>query len=464
MSALATIGHEIKAIARAVPKLTAPRDMFLPSYGGIGAGMSPYSMGLQMLDQGQAHAINYDAIVGDPLSNGVVARCVDAIARALPDAPLLLEERTKDGWQLQHDHECLQPLRAPNPDHSDADMWGLTSMWKATQGQSYWLVLPNKAGKAAEIHVWNPARVHVLYKSDEFISGYRVQKETGEYAEVDKRLVIHFRHLPNPLNSRVGWNPLSTGRMQIAGDNLSATYHTAILRNAGVISMLIGLKEGVTAGSQVTPEQFAAVINNIRRATIENAGGVNGLNVPLEIHKMAYSPAEMSIDKLIEYYETRICSVMGVSQRIAGLGADPTYANLSEAEKAFWNRTIVPSRNADAATLNRQWLPLWGMDSTQWRFRFDYSGVVALQENKDGLHTRAREDYKAGAMDLMQYRAVVGYAGDAKDEEKYRGVWTGQMPGAEPPEAQADSETTEAKIERIHQQIARAAKAQGGIV
>ena len=460
LATLASVGHEIKAIARTV-KLAAPRDMFTPTYGGLGGNLSPYAAGLQMLDGGgQTALLDYDAIVGHPLTNGVVARCADARARATADAPLLLEERTSEGWRLQNDHECLGPLRAPNPDHSDADIWGLTELWKSVEAQSFWLVLPNKSGKPGEIYVWNPARVHTLGTSDEMISGYRVQKETGEYAEVDKRLVIHFRHLPNPFNPRLGWNPLGAGRMQIAGDNLSGTYHTAILRNAGVISMLISLKEGVTAGSQVTPEQFEKVLNHIRRATIENAGGVNGLNVPLDIHKMAYSPAEMNIDKLIEYYERRICSVMGVSQRVAGLGADPTYNNLESALKDFWDRTIVPSRNADAATLNRQWLPLWGMDSQKWRFRFDYSNVPALQENKDALHARVREDYKAGALDLKQWRALVGYAGEEEEEEKYNEVFFKGKMEDEPTEPQADAETTEAKIDRIQRQIARAESAQ----
>jgi hypothetical protein len=114
------------------------------------------------------------------------------------------------------------------------------------------------------------------------------------------------------------------------------------------------------------------------RAGRERAGSVEGINLPLEVHKLAYSPDEMNVDKLIEYFETRICSVMGVSQRVAGLGTDPTYNNLSEALNDFWERRIVPDRNADAATLNRQWLPLWHLDDGKWRFRFDYSQVPAV--------------------------------------------------------------------------------------
>jgi hypothetical protein len=100
---------------------------------------------------------------------------------------------------------------------------------------------------------------------------------------------------------------------------------------------------------------------------------------------------------------------MGVSQRVAGLGTDPTYNNLSEALNDFWERRIVPDRNADAATLNRQWLPLWHLDDGKWRFRFDYSQVPALQENRDALHARVRADWEKGLVDKQQARAMLGY-------------------------------------------------------
>ncbi|MBW3636060.1 MAG: phage portal protein, partial [Armatimonadetes bacterium] len=235
---------------------------------------------------------------------------------------------------------------------------------------------------------------------------------------------------------------------QISGDNVAATYQTSILFNAGVVSLLIALKEGAAVG-QVTPDQFKQVLTNIRRATRDRAGGIEGLNVPLEVHKLAYSPSEMNVDTLIESYERRICSAMSVSPRIAGLGADPTYNNLSEAINDFWERRIVPERNADAATLNRQWLPLWGMEPSEWRFRFDYSNVPALQENKDGLHKRVRDDWEKQIVDKKQARALLGYAGDDVTEKVFEGVFYKATASAPEPqlEVKAWDESRQARDE-----------------
>jgi len=420
MNPLALVGFEIKALA----KLGGPRDIFQR----IGTNQYGVTYGGFLDGRGLVHqsaAPDYERLAGDPLHNAVVAACVAAIAKALPDAPLILEQREGTEWKMVPDHECLEPLRAPNEDHSDADIWALTSGFKATKGQAFWLVIPDAGGRAREIHVWNPDRVEVLGEESKFISGYRLKREGGGVITPDypKNQIIHFRQMPDFLNPRVGWNPIGTARAQIGGDNIAATYHTGILFNAGVISLLISLKEGAALG-QVTPEQFKTVLENIRKATRERAGGVEGLNVPLEVQKLAYSPAEMNVDSLIEGYERRICSMMGVSQRIAGLGADPTYNNLAEALNDFWERRIVPDRNSDAATLNRQWLPLWEMDPNEWRFRFDYSNVPALQENKDEMHKRVREDFKTGLLDGKQARSLVGYSFASEAEEKvFEGVF-----------------------------------------
>jgi HK97 family phage portal protein len=416
MSFLSILGAEVKALHKLTEhKLNGPRDMF--------ARTSSFGLGSSLVSQ--SNSLDFERMASDPLHNSVVAACVNAIARALPDAPLVLENRTSGGWKAVEDHPCLEVLRAPNPDHSDADVWGLTSGYKATRGQAFWLLLPNWRGEVGEIHVWNPDRVTVLGDEEQFISGYRVQRESGTHFVADKRQIIHFRHLPDFTNPRLGWSPLGTGRAQIAGDNVAASYHTSILFNAGVVSLLISLKEGAMSG-QVTPEQFQTVLTNLRRAGRERSGGIEGINLPLEVHKLAYSPDEMNVDKLIEYYETRICCVMGVSQRVAGLGSDPTYNNLSEALNDLWERRIVPDRNADAATLNRQWLPLWGLEDGTWRFRFDYSNVPALQENRDALHARVRSDFEKGLVDKQQARALLGYATD--NDGEFARVFYGEKP------------------------------------
>ncbi|MBW3637365.1 MAG: phage portal protein, partial [Armatimonadetes bacterium] len=198
---LAIIGAEVKALAR----IGGPLDVF-QRFGTTSNQLSitngAYLTGDTLV--AQSAAPDYEKLVGDPLRNGVVAACVNAVAKALPDAPLVLERWDGKGWQTVTDHECLEPLRAPNADHSDADVWALTSGHKSVYGQAFWLILPDKLQRAREIHVWHPSRVEVHGTESEFISGYRLQREGGGIISPDypKTQVIHFRHLPDFSNPR----------------------------------------------------------------------------------------------------------------------------------------------------------------------------------------------------------------------------------------------------------------------
>jgi phage portal protein BeeE len=109
------------------------------------------------------------------------------------------------------------------------------------------------------------------------------------------------------------------------------------------------------------------------------------------VHKIGYSPDEMALDKLINYYESRICALMGVDPMVCGLGSgtmQKTYANLGEALNDFWERQIVPMLRRHASTLTAQLFPSFGMEASEWRLSFDTSEVAALQENVDALFTR----------------------------------------------------------------------------
>lgn len=438
---LASLGSFTKAVAR------TERLPFARNYGGGGAGLGYIPNGIRNITNipTAGAGIDYDALVGDPLSNSVVARCVECIANALPDAPPYLEQRRGSEWERVDEHPVLDLLRRPNPFHSDADVWGLTVSWERTRGDAYWFLAWDET-EPREIWVnLKPEQVVPLGTEEEFISGYRVTTEGGRVMEVGNDKIIHFRHMVNPWNAREGWTPIETGKRQIAGDNAAASYHASILRNSGVLSLLIAIKEGAASGT-VAPEQIDSFVKALQRKLFgEGAGGIAGLNLPLDVHRMSYSPDEMALDKLISYYETRICVLMGVDPMVAGVGsgtAQKTYANLSEALNDFWERTIVPMHNRHASVLTAQLLPLFGLDAKEWRLRFDYSQVAALQENQDALYTRVGQAFQRGVIDLWTAQTAL-HITDVPEE--YRGVFYKPPQAPQPQEEQTEGMEQETK-------------------
>ncbi len=397
---LTLLGDSLKAMATP-PHLTfSPTpSAFSPPFGGA-SWLGAFPSGAKK---------DYGALVGDPLQNYVIAAAVNAVALALPDAPPYLETLRDGHWVRVDSHPVLDFLRQPHTDLDDADVWSLTSLYRLTRGEAFWIIHLSDAGQPTEAVPYDPRRVRVLGTRDELISGYEVTTEDGRIIPFPKAQVLHFRHLPDPNNPRRGWTPLSTGTRHLVGSNAASTYHTALLLNGAVSSWLISMRDA--GQGNVTPEQFQTFIDAMRRkysGTTESAGGIDGLSIPLEIQRMAYSPDEMAIDKLVNYYEQTLCSLTGVSKKLLDLGTDATYLNLREAISDFWERRLVPMRGKDARALTNQLLPLFGLSPTQWRIGFDFSGVPALQENQDALFTRWRDLYKAGGIDLYTLQTKIG--------------------------------------------------------
>jgi len=354
----------------------------------------------------------------------VVAACVNVIAQALSDAPPYLENREGTVWARVETHPVIELLHAPNGYYGSPHLWSATAASECTAGQAFWRIEKNGAGLPAELWWEDARRFRALGDAEHFIRGYRFQTERGGWVELENDDVIHFRQALNPYNPREGRTPLSTGLRQVALDNGIATYSGSILRNSGVMSLLISAKDA-SSGAQITPGQIQEFVDKLKQRLFgDGAGGIAGLNLPIDVQKMSYSPDEMAVDKLTNYAEASICALLGVDPMVCGLGSgtlQKTYANMSEALNDFWERRIIPTKNRHSEELGAQLLPLFGLDPKDFRIAWDYSKVAALQENEDQKHARVRADFQAGLMDMFSAQTALGIAGD----ESYRGIFYG---------------------------------------
>lgn len=378
---------------------------------------------------------DYVAMAGEPLDNRVVASCVNAVAQAAPFAPRVLEEKRGTEWKIVPDDEVTELLRAPlratkygdvqvNNGYGGWHLWGWLCAFEMTRGQAFWIVDLDNAGRPAQLRVARPEDFRIYPARDQFIGGYDVLVDgmTHELKGADARKVLHFRHALHHYNPRVGWTPLSAGFRQIVGENATATYHSALMRNVRAIGLLFSGKDTESARN-VTPEQFESLIAQIdNKIGGEGAGGSATINLPIDVHKIGLTPNEMALDKLLNYYEASVCALLGVDPMVVGLGSgtsQKTYANMGEALADFWKRRIKPMNARQNSELDAQLLPLFGLDSAKYRLNNDYSQVEALQEAADQRHLRVREDFKAGVIDRFTAKAQMDYTVDDSDKGVY---------------------------------------------
>jgi HK97 family phage portal protein len=418
-------GERVQTTVKAA--LSPNRRVPFGLYGNTGTGgqMSMFYQGLDRLFGGSpGSGLNYQQLQGEPLENPTVAVCVDRIAQALQSAPPILQEKKGDTWEQVNEHPVLDLLNRPNPYYPPNHLWTTTVQSEVTRGQAFWQVVWNR-GRTQPVELWweKPESIVLISTEREFVASYAIQKGRAK-VELKNDEIIHFRHSLNPNNPVTGWSPLMSAARQITGDNAAATYHSAILRNSGVLSLLISVKDATTSAT-VTPEQVSGFVDALsKKMRGDGAGGIAGLNIPLDVQKLAFSPDEMSLDSLIVYYQTLICAAIGVDPMVAGLGSGTehrTYANMKEALKDFWERGIIPRQQRYSSELGIQLLPLFGLDPTRFRLASDYSNVPALQENEDERHTRAREDFKAQVIDLDEARVMLGLESKNEFQGKFFG-------------------------------------------
>lgn len=444
-SFLEALGSNVKAL---VPKTkrTIPFSILGRNNYGIGnADFGSGGYGTPWGNSSPGSTYDYRSAAGELLENSVVATCVDTVGQALADAPPILEKLVGTEWETIESHPITDLLNRPNPYHNPFEIWSAVAGSEMTTGEAFWRLEWN-AARTQPTEIWyeRPDSMRVIGTDDEYIAKYIFRRDDGAQFELDNSDVIHFRYALNPWNARRGASPIQSGLRQIAGDNSAATFHGALLRNCAVMSLLVSVKEGT--GDNTTPDQlqeFTAALS--KKLKGDNAGAIAGVNLPLDVTKMGYSPDEMALDKLINYYETRICALLRVDPMVVALGSgttQKTYANMTEALNDFWERRIIPTKKRHSAVLGAQLLPLFGLDVSQYRISWDYRNVAPLQENEDAKHMRYREDYKAKIIDL--YDAQIGLG--MNPDESFRGVFFGSGaptdPNAEPGAAQPQNTET----------------------
>jgi HK97 family phage portal protein len=422
--ALAALGRAMKTITRNIPY---SGGTYYGRGSAFGGGLAGWNGAINYATQAGAK-FDYDEAAGNLLDNSTVAVCVDRVAQAVNEAPPILQKKNSAGaWETAGDHDCIALLNKPMQNengYGGVHLWGATAAFECVHGEAKWILEFTRGGAPAEIRIEDPTRVVPYGDPDNFIKGYKFWPVGGAPLELDQRQVVHFRHALNHNDTRVGWGPMQTGKRQVAGDNAVSSYHAALLRNNAMASMLVSFKEQVSS-NDVTPDQFQAWIAQFRRHfSGEGIGGVAGMNLPLEVHKLGYSPDEMALDKLVSYYETKICALIGVDPMVAGLGSGTehrTYANMGEAINDFWERRIKPTKNRYTSELGAQYLPLWDLDPNEYRIGWDYSDVGALQENEQQLYGQMNEAYKAGWLKKSEARARVGLEVTPEDDVYFGG-------------------------------------------
>jgi HK97 family phage portal protein len=398
----------------------AARSAWKFSAGNSGGDfMSNWGVGGQWLPGSQ---YDYKSEAGNLIENSIVAASVAWAVRTFPEPDVVVKQIGAKETKIITSHKVLNLLNdSPNPDEDASHLWAAALCGYMIDGNAYWVKLRGVAGNVVEIRSVPYTQMAPLWKDNgsEFISAYGYYINATRYT-IKKEDVIHFRFpVDDPANDRKGYSPLKSLLREVCSDNEAATYGAAIMRNFGVMGMMLTPKDSADTIPEEARERIARLVQ--QKTTGEHRGEPMVLSGAMDITNLSVSPESMALDKIRRIPEERISAALGIPAVVVGLGAGldrSTFANMEEAGRQAYEQFLIPTQKAFASTLNRFLMPEFS-DTSKEKIAFDYSEVAALQENQDAIAVRVELLYSAGIIDRATALTELGLLSTPADVGVY---------------------------------------------
>lgn len=350
----------------------------------------------------------------------IVYAAVNAKVTAAIDPRLVVQLRTAKGeWEEEPGHPLRRLIMQPNDEMDEGEFAGAALTGQDTSGWFYAEIVRGANNLPIELHPLNPAKIAL-------IPGDRGKAKAYEFKEGTHKEIIPAEDMiawrkPDPRNRFQGLAPLAVCLGAVDADNAQTDFIRAFFNNGGVPSGIFKVLNRTL--SQEQADEIKAKWNASRSRALGNQQTTAVLDQNGEYQRIGANLGELQGDSLREFTETRVSMVFGVPPFIiysfAGIQHN-TYSNSEEAWKQFWASTMTPWFKSWRTFLSRRLLSEFVSQDLilgeRVRLNWDMSQVAALGEDLDKMHTRARENFKAGGLLLNEFRAIIGEDADPQGD------------------------------------------------
>lgn len=336
-------------------------------------------------------------------ANAAVHICVTTLALACQQPRPVVQQQDGEP-DARHPLQAL--LNRPNPDMSWNELAILCTVYKAIGGSVFLKKVQSRAGRTVELWPYHIGQVRPVPGRYDWVAGYEHYDE-GQWRPVEKEAIIHLKWPSvDPAQPWLPVAPLIAVAREVDSDTEATRYQYALLANDATARVAIRVPEGNRPMLQA--EREAMIAAWYARHGGAARGGVTLLERGASIERLSLNMEELAFDALRKVPEARISSAFRIPPEYSGLTVGQehsTYNNKSEARAGFYEDTVVPMLDLDAGELTQQ---LAGEYGDQVRVAFDYSKVVALQDNEDARWTRVIAGWDKGLVGQREARRLLG--------------------------------------------------------
>lgn len=352
--------------------------------------------------------------------------CVTLLADAVAESPLRVYETIDGELEERPDHRARTLLANPNPILSEAEFMALVVMTMAVFG--YAPVEKVRSGARVPVELWplRPDWLRREFRTDgtrQYV--YRKPGDDPRVIEADDLIVIPYRH--DVTQESLGISPLAVIAREIGVDVALTELLKVFIDEGGVPPWAVKMT-GDFELNQAEKDAF-------RESWRQMFGGgrayknIGVLNPGMDLVKVGDSIGDMAWPDLRGITEAKIAQAFRVpldlvqareSMKSGGL----TTTEMDGAMAFLQNHGAQPLRTRIDGAFSRGLLPDFTGGDRRFSLEFDTSGIMALQEDRDALHSRIRADWQAGLITLNEARRETARADLGTDGEVFMQTFT----------------------------------------
>lgn len=336
--------------------------------------------------------VDYRRLAGDRWRNTIVAASCHWIGRQITQSPLRVYVRDVKGTAVPLPNHPLEKLLDRPNKYYDGLTMRKAIMLSLVAGASNAYLWIKRSNDGTPIELWYVPHFQIWpwwtqdSTTDNWIGGY-IYRNNGVSYELPFGDVIHIRDGIDPYNQRFGLDLLDSASREVVADNEASGYLATMLKNMGIVPVLLSPKDPTAEFDESTKETVRAQFEE--QTTGDNRFRPMVLSGGVQIDKVQLSPADMLLDKATDGPEARLCALIGVPAVVLGLKVGlehSTYSNMEEARRAGWEDGIIPRNDLMCAAITHRLLPEFEQNPNAY-VQADYSRVQALQDNQTDLIT-----------------------------------------------------------------------------
>jgi len=365
-------------------------------------------------NQVQTPVMNFRTAADEGYKRSIwVYRCVNEIAKRMTSVKWGLYTLNNAGEkeEVLSAHPMKALLEKPNRNNTWTQFVRMHCIFKQVSGNDY-LDISERVGMGKKSKIptamyhLRPDRIWIQPNEDGTVKYFL------RYGSTDKEIpfedVVHCSYF-DPSDDYYGLSPLYVGGNLVDATNSANQFNKYMFQNQARPSGFLQTEDklGDTAFKRLQ-EMIQGMMGT------KNNGKPVILEAGLKWVQQQLSQKDCDYLGFLRMSREDICGLYGVPPIIVGILDRATYSNYREANPILWEQTVLPACDEFRDDINKGITSLFE-DGTF--VDYDASAISALKENEDAVHTRAREDYKAGLITRNEARQETGRDPDPDPEQ-----------------------------------------------